>query len=701
MYKLATVVLNPIVAFAAINMYHKILLILAHYLRPARCFMEQGFACPHCGQTLSAPASMAGVEVQCIHCSGRSIIPDLAAAATASAPDPLVLAGNPSPGSPLGWNRKLILAGGAVLAFACLPALLYGVLGGASTPATVAAGSASSASSQAAGASASPAATPVAINTPPVMVPTPTVANNMSPRADASRSNPAPLSGSFRSAAAAAAAKTPGGPTRSIASAATTAPRVAAAEGQPGPARAAPNRQPATATQLVEQVEPSVVIIDTGDGLGSGFVYDGEGTVVTNYHVIEGAKQAEIKFSDQSSAPVTGFLVVSPGKDLAILRFSPAGRKLKPLAVAARRPSKGESVLAFGAPRGLGSTVSDGIVSSIRQGTELRDTFKAMTKVDVYVEHLHYDLDAVWIQTTAPISGGNSGGPLMNLQAQVVGLNTWNRTDGQNLNFAISAEHIKKLMESTQSGLQPLANLPAPREKTFAAGLGGRTLEYWEDVSRINRALAGRIKKLRPPPLPADRQKLLMLFPKLAGIYQKLGDWLPETAVKLKDLKIDDVDRELVALVAADAIYLEKIAEEFRSMAVDAKMLNKVVLLDTAKLATKSYGEFDELELSAAYDIMRIKLTNRYGLTFASIFSEVSRGKSNAKSDGEAAGEEPAESGDAEAARERQAAGKLRLAKSLKDAGKLDVAKQRLEQVVQDYPGTKAANEAADLLAEL
>src|SRR5262249_35007743 len=154
-------------------------------------------------------------------------------------------------------------------------------------------------------------------------------------------------------------------------------------------------------------------------------------------------KKAVVRFADKSTADVTGFLAIAVGKDLAILRINSQGHVLKPLKVATDRPKKAEEVFAFGAPRGLESTVTNGIVSSVRQGTELRDNFKATTGADLYTEQLHYDLDAIWLQTTAPISGGNSGGPLVNRQGEVVGLNTWNRTDGQNLNFAISIEHVK------------------------------------------------------------------------------------------------------------------------------------------------------------------------------------------------------------------------------------------------------------------
>ena len=90
-----------------------------------------------------------------------------------------------------------------------------------------------------------------------------------------------------------------------------------------------------------------------------------------------------------------------------------------------------------------------------------------MTGSDFYVQKMRYDLDANWIQTTAPISHGNSGGPLVNGQQEVVGVNTWGPQTGQNINFAISAEHIRRLLEHCSASPRSLADLPdidsAPR----------------------------------------------------------------------------------------------------------------------------------------------------------------------------------------------------------------------------------------------
>ncbi|HUY36524.1 MAG TPA: trypsin-like peptidase domain-containing protein [Pirellulales bacterium] len=90
----------------------------------------------------------------------------------------------------------------------------------------------------------------------------------------------------------------------------------------------------ATNAEIVRWVEPSVVIIEVPNvGLGSGFILDEQGTIATNYHVIEGAKAAKVKFADETTADVQGFLVVAPGKDLALLRINPSGKKLKPLSL--------------------------------------------------------------------------------------------------------------------------------------------------------------------------------------------------------------------------------------------------------------------------------------------------------------------------------------------------------------------------------
>lgn len=210
--------------------------------------------------------------------------------------------------------------------------------------------------------------------------------------------------------------------------------------------------------ELVKKLEPSLVLIETETGLGSGFVADGSGLVITNYHVIEDARSARVTFENGLSAEVAGYVAVELGRDLALLKIKTKAR-LTPIPLCPKLPSKGEKVATFGAPRGFAGSVSDGVVSGIRKGAEIRDILLKTIGVDLYSLR-GLDLQATWIQTTTPISPGNSGGPLVNMKGEVVGANTLIRTDAQNLNPAISVQDIRKLLENAGDDCRPLATLP-------------------------------------------------------------------------------------------------------------------------------------------------------------------------------------------------------------------------------------------------
>ena len=189
---------------------------------------------------------------------------------------------------------------------------------------------------------------------------------------------------------------------------------------------------------LAELVGPSVVQVDvTGpekSGTGSGFVLDKQGTIVTNFHVIEDATAGRIVFSDRTSAPITGYLGVWPEKDIALVRVECPPEKLHPLRLATSAPRQGEQVAAFGSPLGLQQSVSEGIVSAVRESKELGA--------------LGSDVNARLIQTTTPISHGNSGGPLVDMRAMVVGVNTWTFRflGGENVNFAVAVVELPPLL---------------------------------------------------------------------------------------------------------------------------------------------------------------------------------------------------------------------------------------------------------------
>lgn len=179
---------------------------------------------------------------------------------------------------------------------------------------------------------------------------------------------------------------------------------------------------PLSTDKIVEFVDKSVVVVEVAAresrSLGSGFVLDHRLTpntkpdaksvvdkyaiIVTNYHVIDGAVTARVKFGKDVAADAEGYLAVSMGKDLAILRCrlpdQPVGQ---PLPLADAQPRRGEAVYAFGAPEGFESSVSNGIVSAVRSGPEIRNTLMGIFGADVYCQGLNYDLDAVWIVLSA------------------------------------------------------------------------------------------------------------------------------------------------------------------------------------------------------------------------------------------------------------------------------------------------------------
>src|ERR687886_1779958 len=163
---------------------------------------------------------------------------------------------------------------------------------------------------------------------------------------------------------------------------------------------------------------PNAVIILNGvpqtgrsTALGSGFVYDNQGHIVTNYHVVGGASRADVTFTDGNTYSAN-VVAKDPYSDLAVLQITSdySQEKVVPLPLAnssAVRP--GDQVIAIGNPFGLSGTITTGIVSA--KGRLLPDPDTGFSMPNT-------------IQTDAAINPGNSGGPLLNSQGQVIGMNT-------------------------------------------------------------------------------------------------------------------------------------------------------------------------------------------------------------------------------------------------------------------------------------
>src|SRR6266496_413008 len=202
-----------------------------------------------------------------------------------------------------------------------------------------------------------------------------------------------------------------------------------------------------TLEALYQQVLPGVVAIQTGQSLGSGFVIDKDGHIVTNQHVVEGATQVEVDFF--SGFKTYGTVIGSdPDGDLAVVKVENApADQIHPLALGDSTTLKvGEEVVAIGNPFGLNGTMTVGIVSALGR------TQPAHTAPEGNGVFSTADI----IQTDAAINPGNSGGPLFNLNGEVVGINqsirtdTFNSAQGNAVNsgvgFSISINLVKRVV---------------------------------------------------------------------------------------------------------------------------------------------------------------------------------------------------------------------------------------------------------------
>ena len=175
---------------------------------------------------------------------------------------------------------------------------------------------------------------------------------------------------------------------------------------------------------------------------GSGFVVSKDGRIVTNYHVIANGSSAIVKMPDGAFFVVDGLLASNKDRDIAIIKARGENFHTIPLGDS-NRVQVGDEVVAIGNPLSLESTVSNGIVSAVRTVNEEGGKF---------------------LQVTAPISPGSSGGPLFNMAGEVVGITTSRLNGGENLNFAIPIDDVKSLLATSTSTLRKLPNEPISDE---------------------------------------------------------------------------------------------------------------------------------------------------------------------------------------------------------------------------------------------
>ncbi len=193
-------------------------------------------------------------------------------------------------------------------------------------------------------------------------------------------------------------------------------------------------RAPLTSEQIARANSPTVVVVRTANwaknplALGSGVIID-TGAIVTNYHVLENACDVSVQFLGRERAiPVDSLVAVDRSRDLAILGVA-VGKNIPARFGVSRDLRPGARVTVIGNPEGLGWTVSEGVIAGIRESKGSR-----------------------WIQITAPISHGSSGGAVFDYHGDLIGITTASIQEGQNLNFAIPVEEVQRLWQGSQDG---------------------------------------------------------------------------------------------------------------------------------------------------------------------------------------------------------------------------------------------------------
>jgi S1-C subfamily serine protease len=199
---------------------------------------------------------------------------------------------------------------------------------------------------------------------------------------------------------------------------------------------------------LFRRVSPSVVHITTLEtqrdmfsmnvmqvprGTGTGFVWDAQGHVVTNFHVIQGGTGARVTMADQTNFPAK-LVGAFPDRDLAVLKIDAPAAKLPPIAVGTSRDLQvGQRVYAIGNPFGLDQTLTMGIVSALNREIE---SFNGRTIRGV-------------VQTDAAINPGNSGGPLLDSAGRLIGVNTQIASPSgasAGIGFAIPVDEVNRIV---------------------------------------------------------------------------------------------------------------------------------------------------------------------------------------------------------------------------------------------------------------
>lgn len=285
-------------------------------------------------------------------------------------------------------------------------------------------------------------------------------------------------------------------------------------------------------SRVAQAVTPSVVFVETEQvrpvrtffgtarqidrGSGSGVVIHKSGYIVTNYHVIEGARQIKVSFQDQPGSYSATLMSFVPEEDLALLKIDPGQRRIarslggeRSYGAANGTPDEetfptvrlgtsadlmpGERVVAIGSPHGQTYTVSTGIISGLHR--------------DVPVQSRNLNFRGL-IQTDASINLGNSGGPLLNIRGELIGINTVMNSVAENIGFAIPVDRVRQVLEDD---LFPDARKAWLGFDVEARPEGLVVTRVWDEgpASGSGICQGDRILSLRGQPVGTDQDYLL------------------------------------------------------------------------------------------------------------------------------------------------------------------------------------------------
>ncbi|GAB4136014.1 S1C family serine protease [Thermopirellula anaerolimosa] len=381
--------------------------------------------------------------------------------------------------------------------------------------------------------------------------------------------------------------------------------------GSPEPDRppVVPPPPPVGPADWLERVQKATVTILTDNGLGSGFFVDSPSlrcVVVTNSHVVEDVGVVQVRLHDGTLLGVNRGSAY-PQYDLAFLAVDGLHQPPAILSLRESLPKLTEKVFAYGAPLGFSGTVTEGIVSAVRTTEELdrnlQDLVGAMTPYD----------NIRWIQTTAAISPGNSGGPLVDAQGRVVGVNTLALSAdirAQNLNFAVSADQVISLLPSVQ-----LSRFPPPQSSQRAANGGGddlaglsetgeATLRYWLTMKaalQIWKQLNSTLPQIERFPV-GEQIEILLDF---AGSCLALIDFLNE-------LDESNVDREAIQCKSAICDLMNVFVKSLQVLVQNPG--NPRLQAQVAANLQRTVSALNRAEQNA-----RTTLSQRYGVAFPSL----------------------------------------------------------------------------------